>query len=68
MTAEWQTANVIMAGQRNGRVIVIDTRAQGYAFRLRHQSGVTGTKKIDDSRVIVRGLDEVIILFPRWTY
>lgn len=49
----------IMAGKRSGIVAFFDSRSQDSVARLRHVDGVSAVRMIDNSRIVVRGLQKV---------
>lgn len=51
-----------MAGKRSGIVTFFDERTQGSVARLRHEDAVSAIRLVDDSRVVVRGLQKVRFL------
>lgn len=53
-----------MAGKRSGVVTFFDARTQGSVARLQHEDGVGAIRKIDDNRIVVRGLQKVCYWLP----
>lgn len=56
---EWLSENVVAAGLRDSTLFLHDFRSDANATRLKNPSAVTGIKKVDPWRLVVRGADSV---------
>ncbi len=63
LAVEFMSDFVLLAGQRNGSVAVIDRRLdqdEMAPMRFRHGACVTGLRGVDDKRIIVNGLEDSV--------
>lgn len=59
LNVDWQGRNVVSAGDRSGRVVFVDTRAQDRVTRLKLRSAVTGIRKVNEHQLVARSFDEM---------
>lgn len=60
-SVEWLSENVVAGGLRDSTVFLHDFRSNACATRLKHPSAVTGMKRVDPWRFVVRGIE---VRFP----
>lgn len=60
-SVEWLSESVVAAGLRDSTVFLHDFRSDASATRLKNPSAVSGIKKVDPWRLVVRGVDSVRI-------
>lgn len=58
-SVEWLSETVVAAGLRDSTVFLHDFRSDASATRLKNPSAVSGIKKLDPWRLVVRGVDSV---------
>lgn len=63
-SVEWLSENVVAGGLRDSTVFLHDFRSNASATRLKHPSTVTGMRRVDEWRFVVRG---VSVRFISWT-
>ena len=59
MVVSFKDENIAISGTRAGAVHLTDLRTNHYATRLRHASAVTAVRAINESELLVRGLETV---------
>ena len=55
-SVEWLSENVVAGGLRDSTVFLHDFRSNASATRLKHPSTVTGMRRVDEWRFVVRGV------------
>lgn len=60
----WLTPTMLTIGQRNGRIQLVDTRAQGSAHVLSHSTPITHIRRGDDfSRIVCSGICNTLAVY-----
>ncbi|KAK5937201.1 hypothetical protein PMZ80_010501 [Knufia obscura] len=68
MAVAYQDVNIVMSGQRSGRVNFIDVRAPGSVYRIHHSSAINGiTTARTNNHIIVSGFSTTDMYDLRYT-
>ncbi|KAL9585038.1 MAG: hypothetical protein Q9212_001753 [Teloschistes hypoglaucus] len=60
---EFWGSSSVLAGMRNGKVRLWDTRSQGAGVRFQHASCVVDIKTLDQNRILVAGLKDKLCIY-----
>ncbi|KAK2746228.1 hypothetical protein FQN57_003350 [Myotisia sp. PD_48] len=60
---DWLGDNVVIAGLRNSLITLHDIRCKSSAWRMNHSHGIQAVKKVDDTKIVVAGVDQTLKMY-----
>lgn len=62
-SVDWLDQNIVIAGVRAGKVVLMDLRTLSSAVRLRHAEGINYVKAQNESQIVVAGVKEELCTY-----